>query len=148
MHFLEIFGQKKCLFGSKAVFLGQEVHYYMVHIAYFTELNLRICNYAQKRRICRENCKCALDENFHGHFCPWWKAAKFCHPVKASIVKEDVMSVIQPHEKVFLGHKINKVQYYEVVITETTQFSCRCSTRVTSERRLLRELLLAVLSQE
>ena len=33
---------KKCLFGSKTVFLGQEVHYYMVYIAYFTELNLKI----------------------------------------------------------------------------------------------------------
>ena len=45
---------KKCLFGSKTVFLGQEVHYYMVYIAYFTELILQICDYAQKRR---ENCK-------------------------------------------------------------------------------------------
>ena len=44
-------GQKKCLFGSKTVFLGQEVHYYMVYIEYFTELILQICNYAQKRRI-------------------------------------------------------------------------------------------------
>ena len=35
------------------VFLGQEVHYNMVHIAYHTELNLQICNYAQKQRICR-----------------------------------------------------------------------------------------------
>ena len=49
--FLEIFGQKKCLSGSKTVFLGQEVHYYMVYIAYFTELILQICDYAQKRRI-------------------------------------------------------------------------------------------------
>ena len=72
---------KKCLFGSKTVFLGQEVHYYMVYIAHFTELNLQICNYAQKRRIFREHCKYAFDENFHGHFCPRWKAAKFCHPV-------------------------------------------------------------------
>ena len=31
-HFSEIF-------GSKTVFLGQEVHYYMVYIAYYTELN-------------------------------------------------------------------------------------------------------------
>ena len=60
---------KKCHFGSKTVFLGQEVHYYMVYIAYFTELNLQICDYAQKQRICRENCKYALDKNFHGHFC-------------------------------------------------------------------------------
>ena len=27
---------KKCLLGSKRVFLGQEVHHYMVYIAYFT----------------------------------------------------------------------------------------------------------------
>ena len=47
---------------------------------YITELNLQICYYAQKRRICRENCKYVLDENLHGHFCPRWKAAKFCHP--------------------------------------------------------------------
>ena len=46
--FLEIYGQNKCLFGSKTVFLGQEVHFYMVYIAYFTELNLQICDYAQK----------------------------------------------------------------------------------------------------
>ena len=71
---------KKCLFGSKTVFLGQEVHYYMVYIAYFTELILQICDYAQKRRIWRENCKYALDENFHCHFCSRRKAAKFCHP--------------------------------------------------------------------
>ena len=74
---------KKCLFGSKTVFLGQEVHYYMVYIAYFTELNLQICDYAQKRRICRENCKYAFDENFHGPFCPRQKTAKFCHPEKS-----------------------------------------------------------------
>ena len=41
-------------FGSKTVFLGQEVHYYMVCIAYFTELSLQICNCAHKRRICRQ----------------------------------------------------------------------------------------------
>ena len=69
-HFLEMFEQKKCLFGSKTVFFRQEVHYYMVYIAYFTALNLQICDFAQKRRICRENCKYVLDENFHGHFCP------------------------------------------------------------------------------
>ena len=60
---------KKVPFGVKTVFLGQEVHY-LVYIAYFTELNFQICDYAQKRRICRKNCKYALDENFHDHFCP------------------------------------------------------------------------------
>ena len=29
------------------MFLGQEVHYYIVHIAYYTKLNLQICDYAQ-----------------------------------------------------------------------------------------------------
>ena len=52
----------------------------MVSIAYFTELNLQICDYAQKRRICCKNCKYAFDENFNDHFCPRRKAAKFCHP--------------------------------------------------------------------
>ena len=83
MHYLEIFGQKQCFFGSKTVFLGQEVHYYMVYIAYFTELNLQICNNVQKRGICRKNCKHALDENFHCQFCSRRKASKFCHPASA-----------------------------------------------------------------
>ena len=42
---------KKCHFWSKTMLLWQEVHYYMVYIAYFTELILQICDYAQKRRI-------------------------------------------------------------------------------------------------
>ena len=78
--FGDLWAKKRCLFGSKTVFLGQEVHYYVVYIAYFTELNLQICYYAEKQRICRKNCKYALDENFHDHFCPRRKAAKFCHP--------------------------------------------------------------------
>ena len=52
----------------------------MVYIAYFTELNLQICDYSQKRRICCEIGKYAFDKNFHGHCCPRRKAAKFCHP--------------------------------------------------------------------
>ena len=54
----------------------------MVYIAYFTELDLQICDCEQRRRICRENCKYALDKNFHGQFCPRRKAAKFCHPAE------------------------------------------------------------------
>ena len=37
---------KKVLFGVKIVFLGQEVHYVMVYIAYYTEINVQICDYA------------------------------------------------------------------------------------------------------
>ena len=56
---------KKCLLGSKTVFLGQEVHYYMVYIAYFTELILQICDYAQKKtHLTRKIVKYAFDENF------------------------------------------------------------------------------------
>ena len=67
--FLNQKGTFFALRSSKSVF-RQELHYYMVYIAYFTELNLQICDYVQKRRICRENCKYALDKNFHGPFCP------------------------------------------------------------------------------
>ena len=77
---------KKVPFWVKTVLFGQEVHHYMVYIAYFTELNLQICGYAQKRRISCKNCKCALDGNFHGHFCPPRKAAKFCHPEPNKVV--------------------------------------------------------------
>ena len=59
----------------------------MVYFAYFTELILQICDYAQKQRICRKNCKYALDGNFHGHFCPRRKAAKFCHPALFSTMR-------------------------------------------------------------
>ena len=50
----------------------------MVHIAYYTELNLQICNYAQRRRICRENSK--YEPDFCGHFYPYRKATNFCRP--------------------------------------------------------------------
>ena len=50
----------------------------MVYIACFTELNLQICDYAQKRRIYRENGNYTPDENFCGHFCLRRKASNFC----------------------------------------------------------------------
>ena len=52
----------------------------MVYSTYYTELNLQICNYAQKWRICYKNSKYEFDENFYDHFCPRpQKATKFCH---------------------------------------------------------------------
>ena len=42
----------------------------MVYIAYFTELNLQICEYAQKRSICRENCKYAVAKIIMTIFAP------------------------------------------------------------------------------
>ena len=59
--------------------MGRKI-FAQTYLAYFTELNLQICDYAQKRRICRKNGKYAFDEHFHGYFCPWRNAAKFCHP--------------------------------------------------------------------
>ena len=56
------------------MFLGQEVHYYMVYIAYYTKLNLQLCNYAQMRR---KNSQYAPDESFVAIFA----LANFCHPV-------------------------------------------------------------------
>ena len=61
---------KKCLLGAKTVFLGQEVHYYTVYIAYFNELNLQICEYAQKRRICREIVNTCLTKIFIAIYAP------------------------------------------------------------------------------
>ena len=60
---------KKCSMGTKIVFLEQEMQYYMVHIAHYKKFaNLQICNYMPKQRICRENSKYALDENFMAIF--------------------------------------------------------------------------------
>ena len=42
----------------------------MVYIAYFTELILQICDYAQKRRIWCKNCKYAFNEIFIAIFAP------------------------------------------------------------------------------
>ena len=36
----------------------------MVYIAFYTELNLQICSYAQKRCICSKKGKYGPDENF------------------------------------------------------------------------------------
>ena len=72
----------KVPFWSKTVFLRQEVNYYMVYIAYYTELNMQICNYAKKTTHLLQNSKYAFAENLYGHFCPRRKAANFCHPVQ------------------------------------------------------------------
>ena len=77
--------------------------------AYFTELNLQICGYAQKRRICRENSKYALDENFHDHLCPQRKAAKFCHPAGLNSVVAPKLTNIRhglTHKVSLLGDPI------------------------------------------
>ena len=65
-------GQKQCFLGKKCT-----ITWYILHI-----LNLQICDYTQKLRICHKNCKYALDENFHSQFPPQRKAAKFCHPAQ------------------------------------------------------------------
>ena len=57
-------GAKRFFLGTTIVFLGQEMHYYMVSIANYSELNLQACNYAQKRRICREKINTRLAKVF------------------------------------------------------------------------------------
>ena len=63
-HFVEDLGPKKTFLGggSNTVFMWQEVPFYMVYIAYYTEFNLQLC-YVQKRCICREDSKYAPDLN-------------------------------------------------------------------------------------
>ena len=113
-HFLEMFEQKKCLFGSKTVFFGQEVHYYLVYIAYFTELILQICDYAQKRRIWREKCKYALDDNLHCHFCSRRKAAKFCHP-EYRCVAQFRKSSIESCKFAFVPYSVSK-RHWQLIL--------------------------------
>ena len=68
--FGEFWGKKKCFFWSKTVFFVRDVQYFMVYIAYYTELNWQICIYAQKRRICYVNSKYAHDQKFLWPFLP------------------------------------------------------------------------------
>ena len=44
--------------------------------------------------MCRENCKYALDERFHGHFCPRRKPAKSCHPASHVVCGSSLQSMI------------------------------------------------------
>ena len=43
----EFFLPSFCVFWSKTAFLGKELHYYKVFIAYCSELKWQICNYGQ-----------------------------------------------------------------------------------------------------
>ena len=67
----------------------------MVYIAYYTELNLQIYDYAQKRRICRENCKYAFDKNFHGFFLT---PTKRCQVLPPCLVGESLVCLVIPTE--------------------------------------------------
>ena len=49
--FWKTLDKKKVFLGSKIALLVQELHYSIVYLAYCTELNLQICNYAEKWRI-------------------------------------------------------------------------------------------------
>ena len=66
----------------------------MVFIAYFTELILQICDYAQNDAFEAKIVKKTLDENFHCHFRSRRKAAKFCHPAK---YKSSDQSTVSKH---------------------------------------------------
>ena len=78
--FWKSLGKKNAFFWSKTVFLVQEVHYYMIYLAYYTELSLQNCNYAQKQRICCKNSKYALDENLYVLFLPSPKGCQLLPP--------------------------------------------------------------------
>ena len=49
--FFRSLGKKSAFLGQKQCFLGKKCTMHMVYIAYFTELILQICDYAQKQRI-------------------------------------------------------------------------------------------------
>ena len=56
--------------GSKTVFFGQEVHYYMVYIAYFSELYLQICDYVQNDAFVAKIVNTRLTKIFMAIFAP------------------------------------------------------------------------------
>ena len=85
----------KCSFWSKTVFLGQKVPYYMVHIAFHTELNLQICNYAQKQQIFFAK---IANNRLTKILWPFLRSPKGCHPG----VWDHVSSFFS------LGHKLRK----------------------------------------
>ena len=95
----------------------------MVQITYFTQLNWQICDYAQKRRICRENCEYALYENFHGHFCPPRKAAKFCHPGTRTVF---LSWIFQNWRKMNVSANELSCCYYRHTIHKSAQSKNNC----------------------
>ena len=99
------------------------MHYYMVYIAYFTELNSKNWDYAQKWRICRENCKYTPDEKFHGHFCPRRKPAKSCHPELYTTMLSKNYILIQANVSVLVCGQALKFNH-----TQMTQIS-KCHFR-------------------
>ena len=52
------------------MFLGQEVYNYIVYIAYFTELNLHICDYLHKNAFVVEIVNTHLTKIFMAIFAP------------------------------------------------------------------------------
>ena len=99
----------------------------MVYIAYFTELNSKIWDYAQKQRICRKNCKYALDERFHGHFCPRRKPAKSCHPATAEKSCYDWQCLPRPlrykgngHLYIKKSNTVNPISFFQNLTFEWT----------------------------
>ena len=112
------------------MFLGQEVYYYMVQIAYCTELILQTCNYAQKQGICRENSKYALNENLCGHF---RKAANFLQIMEGHRfcgVEEE------PRGEVTFSRQLSIIALFRCSLCRLCRSSFRsCRTRCTSTTR-------------
>ena len=100
--YAQIFGHTKYFFGSKTVFVGQEMHYCMVY-AYSTELSLQKC---AKTTFFRKNSKYVLDENLYGHFRPRGNTANFCHPGPVVGVHHEE-NILKPEELLSCPIKIS-----------------------------------------
>ena len=88
--------------GIKSAFLGKNSTSILY---YFTELNSKIWDYGQKRRISRKNCNYALDERFHGHVCPRRKPANSCHPEQIPFFFNIAIISHQSSKSTFGGNK-------------------------------------------
>ena len=98
----------------------------MVHIAYYTELNLHICNCAQKRRICRENSRYTPDDKFLWAFLP---SPKGCDLLPPAILFHKIL-----HKMFTNAGKMRKQQHKMVLdrsASSTPSLASLSATRLT-----------------
>ena len=93
---------KKCFFwDNKSVSWWKKCTDTCFFFACYTELNVQICNYVYKQRICREKRKIRAWRKFCGQFCLRRKAANFCHP---AIYQMCINNHITKHQCSIFGH--------------------------------------------
>ena len=99
------------------------------------KLNLQVCNYAQKRRICRKNSEYAPDENSYAHFCSRRKADNFCQP---ELALRFLSSFSQNRQNISFATSFGhyRVEFWSRSIQLLVQFRNEIKTNSQSQYRL------------